>query len=360
MGKNIAIKCTYNNGGEGYFVGFNGTCSVDNIKSNIEKGRVWCSQKQCECRKYYNRGFKGEKPYEPCYESTLFKNWRFGAGTYHTGKRAGTPIHLWEVEKGKIAILTTLFPGDPEINRRIIGFFKIGKVEEGEGVETVLFGEKPYCIRLPLEEARELYFWDYYNTKGGARWGSGIVRYLDDSTIKRILIDLQETLRDEKAKLVVNYIVDNDFKDIKLILPKGPRTKKGSERKKRIAVNRKYGFGGEGEEHKKLKKWVKDNPGQLGINGVVYAKDEYIFPSGDTVDVYFERSGNKFTVVEIETVWPEPGFYQALKYKVLKCAEARLDIKSADVDAVLVAWSIPAELRKLCRKYGVRCVEKKI
>ncbi len=51
--EHIAFKCTYNNGGEGVFVGFNGTCSEDIIRWNIRRGRVWCGQENCKCRKYY-------------------------------------------------------------------------------------------------------------------------------------------------------------------------------------------------------------------------------------------------------------------------------------------------------------------
>ena len=32
MNKHTAVKCTYNNGDEGDYVGFNGTCSEDIIK----------------------------------------------------------------------------------------------------------------------------------------------------------------------------------------------------------------------------------------------------------------------------------------------------------------------------------------
>jgi hypothetical protein len=52
MNKNVAIKLTYNNGDEGDFVGFVGTCSEDIIKYNIDAGRVWCSNKSCQCKIY--------------------------------------------------------------------------------------------------------------------------------------------------------------------------------------------------------------------------------------------------------------------------------------------------------------------
>lgn len=84
---------------------------------------------------------------------------------------------------------------------------------------------------------------------------------------------------------------------------------------------------------------------------------EYVFTSGDTADIVFELNGNKYAVVEIETNYPDPGCHQALKYKVLKCAELGLDIKSSNVEAILVALSVLQEVRDFSNKYGIRFVE---
>jgi len=360
MAQHVAIKCTYNNGDEGIFVGFNGTCSEDIIKWNIENGRVWCSRKDCECRKYYDKGFKGNRPVDPCMESVLFREWKYGAGSYHTGKRAGTPIHLSNVDKGKIAILTTRFPNEDEIDRRIIGFFKIAKVTNNPKEETIMFADRQYCIRLRIDEAKELYFWDYYSTRGGARWGTGLIRYLNDEQIARILVDLKETLRDEKSKTMVVNLLSQDFPNITPSPASGPRIKKSGNRIKRISMVRKYGSGGEGTEHKKLKEWIAQNPKELGLTNVKNTEIEYMFASGDASDVVFELDDDKYAVVEIETIDPLPGCYQALKYKVLKCAEIGQDIKSSNVEAILVAWSIPEEIKQFCTKYGIRFLEKKL
>lgn len=226
MTKHIAIKCTYNNGDEGIYVGFNGTCSEDIIKWNIKNHRIWCSNKDCECKKYYDNGFTGSKPVDPCYESVLFRDWKYCAGRYHTGKKAGTPIHLSSVGKGKIAILTTRFPKDSEMERRIIGFFKIGQVENNHNKETTFIADESFRIRLLMEEAKELYFWNYYSTKGGARWGSGLIRYLNDDQVVRILTDLKEILRDEKAKAMVVNLLNQDFPNVTPPQASGPRIKK--------------------------------------------------------------------------------------------------------------------------------------
>lgn len=358
--QHIAIKCTYNNGGEGIFVGFSDTCSEEIIKWNIEQGRVWCSHEDCACRKYYDRGFKGNRPVDPCMESVLFREWKYGAGWYRTGERAGTPIHLSNVGVSKIAILTTRFPEDEEIDRRIIGFFKIAKVTNNPNGGTMIYADEQFRLRLPMEEAKELYFWDYYSTRGGAKWNTGLIRYLSDEQVVRILTDLKDTLRDKNAKAMVTTLLERDFPDISPPPATGPRIQKSGSRVRRISIARKYGPTGEGIEHKRLKEWIAQNPQEIGLKNVKRVETEYVFPSGDTVDILFELDGNRYAVVEIETNYPDPGQYQVLKYKVLKCAELGKDIGCPDVEAILVAWTIPQEVRNFCKKYGIRFVEKKL
>jgi hypothetical protein len=70
---------------------------------------------------------------------------------------------------------------------------------------------------------------------------------------------------------------------------------------------------------------------------VLLGNTEYELPSGDRADVVFDLLGNRYAVVEIETDNPTPGAYQAIKYKVLKCAQVGLDLKSRNVEAILVA-----------------------
>ena len=131
-------------------------------------------------------------------------------------------------------------------------------------------------------------------------------------------------------------------------------------RERRAFVTRKYGPKGEGADHKQLKQWIAENPNEIGLTEVLSKETEYVFPSGDVADIMFNISGNRYVVVEIETLDPLPGAYQALKYKVLKCAEAGLDVKSSNVKAILVAWSIPKDIRGFCREYGIRCIKKRV
>ena len=131
----------------------------------------------------------------------------------------------------------------------------------------------------------------------------------------------------------------------------------------REILKKKYGAQGESPEHKNLKDWIMDHPEEIGISNVdvVYKDKERAFLyTGDLADVYFELTDGRYVVVEVETTNAFPGAFQALKYKVLKCAELGIDIKSDKVIPVLVAWRIPQNVKNFCRKYGIQCVERKI
>lgn len=354
IGEHIAVKCTYNDGGEGYLVGFSRVCSKDTIKRNIENGKVGCNVSDRDCKKYYKRGFKGKRPRAECYESRLFRYWKFGAGYHHTGARKGTPIPLsGNIEERKsIAVLTTRFPDeDNEEDRRINGLFKISKVDDEAGKPTCFKADKRLRLRLPLEVAKMMYFWNYYSTRGGAKWGTELIRYLDDNQVARILIDLRAVLRDDKSKGIVDEML-KDFPE--------PHPTPSAELTKRVLRTRKYGAGGEGRQHKKLKDWVANHPDGIGVCDVVSTEVEYQFESGDAADIVFELRGKRYAVVEIETMDPLPGAYQVLKYKVLKCAQLGSDIKSPNVEPILVAWDIPPDVKRFCQQYGIRFVEKRI
>jgi hypothetical protein len=352
MGRSVAFKCTYNDGGEGVLVGFSDTCSEANIIRNVRNLRVWCSNKKCGCKRYYNNGMKGSKPQEPCYESVLFRDWRYGGGAYHTGVKAGTPIHLNDVETGKFAILTTRFPDEPESKRRIVGLFQIGNIEESP--ETVVIATPDSRIRLPFEEAKELYFWAYLNTKTGKPdWRTGLFRYLKDEQVHRILADVAETVRDENTRVAVKRLIVQEFEDVLPPPATGCLPERSINRSFNIAKARKYGPGGEGEAHKKLKMWLSENPDKIGLTNIQKVEIEHRFLSGDLADLVFTHEAGRYTVVEVETNDPLPGAHQAIKYRSLLCAQNNFDLNTEKIRAILVAWEIPDEVKAFCEKYEI-------
>jgi hypothetical protein len=350
MSQSIAFKCTYNDGGEGIYVGFSGICSKENIQRNVTDERVWCSSARCECKKFHEKGMKGRAPVEPCYESTLFRDWSFGAGGFVTGAKAGGDIHLTHTATGKFAILTTRFPGDSESDRRIIGLFKIAKLENLNSVTAAKNGR----IRLPLEEAKMLYFWAYCTTSRNVPdWRSGLFRYLDDGQVHRILDDVASTVRDEKTKVSINALIGDSFGGALAPPPSGCLAEKSAGRQALIEEIRKYGPGGEGPDHKELKNWIWGHPELLGLTDVSCRHVEYRFESGDRADLVFEHTSGAFTVVEVETIMPSPGAHQAIKYRALLCAQKGLPLDSKKVSSILVAWAIPSQVADFCRTYGI-------
>jgi hypothetical protein len=130
-------------------------------------------------------------------------------------------------------------------------------------------------------------------------------------------------------------------------------------RRDTIASVRKYGFGGEGKDHRDLKEWISKHPKFLGLTDTNGVEVEYGFISGDSADLVFARHSGIYTVVEVETTTPLPGAHQAIKYKALLCAEKGLPLDSNKVESVLVAWSIPLGVKHFCKKYGVQWREYK-
>jgi hypothetical protein len=346
----VAFKCTYNDGDEDVFVGFAGTCSRDNIARNVRNKRVWCSNSGCECSRFYDKGMNGTKPDEPCYESTLFQRWTFGAGKYHSGAKAGEDIHLIKSAPGKFAILTTRFPDDSEADRRIVGLFKIGQIDNQN---TVIAAEEGR-VRLPLEEAKELFFWAYSNTsKNTPDWHEGLFRYLGDGQVHRILDDVAGTVRDEKTKATIDALIDDSFGGVPAPPASGCLAERSTARRAAVAQLRKYGGGGEDKAHRELKEWIADHPDVLALTDVSSVTVEHPFASGDVADLVFAHKSGIYTVVEIETTTPLPEAHQAIKYRALLCAKHGFPLDSENVRAIVVAWSIPSNVEHFCATYNI-------
>jgi hypothetical protein len=101
---------------------------------------------------------------------------------------------------------------------------------------------------------------------------------------------------------------------------------KSVSRKAHIARTRKYGPGGEGREHLRIKEWLREHPELIGMNDIVRATAEHVFPSGDCADLLFKRGDGGYSVVEIETMAPLSGAYRIIKHRALLCAEQGLEI----------------------------------
>lgn len=354
----VALKATYNDGGNKDSIGFKGVCSRDIIVSNMSK--VNCSSKDNPCRIFYDLGLKGVKPKrnDHCYESKLFIDWKFGAGVYHNGVKKGKPIPIVNVKPGDLAVVTTRLPDQDEPERIIVGIYKIAEVDSSNqrGMGTLLIADKDARLELSREIASQMKFWDYHipNMGTGKEWHEGLFRYIDSGETDSILNALCKLLVDDHSKEILKILKQTSTVGSNT-LPSGldPTVK-------RVLQRRKYGPGGEGEEHRLLKEWIASHPEFLGLTGVSETQvEEHRFPSNDLPDIVFKLHDG-WAAVEIETTDPLPGAFQAIKYKALLCAEQDLDIDDENVTSFLVAYDIPKDIENFCEKYKVKSYSKPI
>ena len=123
----------------------------------------------------------------------------------------------------------------------------------------------------------------------------------------------------------------------------------------------RYGRSGEGENHRRLRKWVKRNPDEV-VRGLrnVKTKTEVPLLSGDRVDVVYCANG---TIIAIEVKSRDSnkddllrGIYQCVKYGAVLSAE-NLE-NSVQVSTLLVTESqLPEDYRELAERLNVEhCV----
>lgn len=356
--KNIACNLIYNNGDEGVYVGFKKRCDIQNIIYNVEldSGR-WCSQPECSCKKFYDRGFKGTVEDFPCNESHLFEDWEWNPGNEF---KTGEPFRILQSGAGKLAILTTRFANCPEGERKIVGFFKIKDILDNH---YRVIATKKQRLRLTLDEAHELNFWNYHKNKKNnvPMWRQGRFRYLQDDQVAAILHDLKSVVQNETTQSMIIELLKSDFPEYYDYRPEISGALK-EEVTKKVLLKRKYGKGGESKEHKELKEFIARNPESIGLKkNTVKAKIEHQYISGDLVDILFEpQNGSLNTVVEIELDNVVPGIHQAIKYRSLRCSQLGLSLNDKSVKATIVAWRLNDTERKLCSKYDIDFYEIKL
>ena len=205
---NVAFKMNYCDGGKtAKRLGYDGVCSGEIIKYNIEKKkRSWCSNPRCDCRRFYD----GDISYREllqifkedgflCYESIVLREWltRVGEST------KGDPRTIRSALVNKLGILTTILP-ENEKERLIFGAFMIQEVFDGDNDNAgEVCGNQDYCLELTPKEARNVLFWDYFrnpNKPKNTVWASGLIRYFDDNTAVKILQAMIDAKEDEDGK----------------------------------------------------------------------------------------------------------------------------------------------------------------
>lgn len=130
-----------------------------------------------------------------------------------------------------------------------------------------------------------------------------------------------------------------------------------------IAAASKLGVGGEGEEHKALKEYVRDNPFVVGLGyGTAKGVAEFPLPSGDKVDVLFNREHLIFAV-EVKPAHSSEadltrGLFQCVKYQAVLVAKARYDHDRREIKVcLLLGGELPEKLIPLRNLLDVQVLE---
>jgi len=131
--------------------------------------------------------------------------------------------------------------------------------------------------------------------------------------------------------------------------------------KKIISKNVGYGSG-EGEKHKQFKLLISENPNLIGLKGFTKGNIEHIFPSLDSIDVYFQ---NNTTIVGVEVKSETSntndvlrGLFQCKKYEALIEAENCVNGIRKEIKVLLaLEKELPIELLSIKNILSVNVID---
>ncbi len=126
---------------------------------------------------------------------------------------------------------------------------------------------------------------------------------------------------------------------------------------------KKFARGQEKAAHKKLKRWIADNPQVLRDFGTFGSGEvEHTLSSGDRLDAFFSN-GKMRLAAEVKTKGSEPaeverGVFQCIKYRATLRAMQAVVGESETADAVLVVDYPPSgNLRRLAKLLSVKIID---
>ena len=121
----------------------------------------------------------------------------------------------------------------------------------------------------------------------------------------------------------------------------------------------RYGRKGEGDNHKRLRLWVKNNPDKIKKEyRKVRAETEVELLSGDRVDVvyYAEKKTVAIEVKSRDSNWSDlrRGIYQCIKYRAVLGAQVLQ--QSIPVHSLLVTEEeLDGDLKQLAKRMKIEC-----
>lgn len=134
----------------------------------------------------------------------VFTSWELTTGTYLSGGLKGTPRIPKKMQLNSACLLTECPRELTEKERKIIGIFMVRDDFEGKLCrDGIIHSHERYRIRL--EESEKLFFWDYFSWDDeNMKWGNVEIRYFSNSTMLKILRDLQEKITVPERRKLIN------------------------------------------------------------------------------------------------------------------------------------------------------------
>lgn len=121
--------------------------------------------------------------------------------------------------------------------------------------------------------------------------------------------------------------------------------------------------GGESERHRRLKEYIRAHPEILQVDAdTEVEKDEFLLPSGDSLDVLF-RNGSDWTAVEVKSAISSPldiyrGMFQCVKYQAVIEAHQVTHNLPQSVRVILVLEGVfPTKLDGIKQKLGIEVID---
>ncbi|MFS0820373.1 malate synthase [Bacillus sp. 1P02SD] len=164
---------------------------------------------------------------DPEEQNTSFLEWKVFSGEIKSGNNKGKPNKPIRLHQNSAVLLTSVDPGMPEKDRRILGVYMvdegfIGKLCEDGNIPA----HSEYRLQLTEQESDQMLFWDYYvNEKFPHKmtWNTGKYRYFDNSWMAQILLDIISLKSDPKERELAQQFFEHFCKMNQIIEQELPK-----------------------------------------------------------------------------------------------------------------------------------------
>ena len=279
-------------------------------------------------------------------ETVLQAKPMFGSQLYQIRAQKALPILVRQALAQKTIYYSDLALEMDMPNPRNLNFV-LGSVGQ-----TLIELEKKWSEKIPMIQGLVI-------NKTTQQPGEGIDEFLSDINFRNLSEKQQRAFIERELQKVFLY-----QKWSKVLKELGLKSVQSDFTTLNKKASNFYGGGGEGEEHKKLKMFVADNPTLFGLPASISPGEiEYSLPSGDSLDVFFSHR-KKHIGIEVKSHISDSaditrGLYQCIKYQAVLEARQAANGQPQNVRTFLVlGGEFPDELLALKNVLGVTVLDK--